>query len=134
MLIGIPTVMIANPLFNRMTPIVWWEYPIWILSSALVGLIVATFVRPDASESSRGLGGAASGGLLSALAVGCPVCNKVIVMLLGVSGALQVWAPLQPLLGVLSVVLLAVAFARRIDGEISCALRSPLADGAVTRR
>ncbi len=36
---------------------------------------------------------AAGGGLLSALAIGCPVCNKAVVLLLGSAGALTVWAP-----------------------------------------
>jgi hypothetical protein len=41
--------------------------------------------------------------------VGCPICNKIVVALLGVSGALGVWAPVQPILAVLSLALLATA-------------------------
>lgn len=33
-------------------------------------------------------------------AVGCPACNKIAVILLGTSGALNLWAPVQPVLGV----------------------------------
>ncbi|GAA3974020.1 hypothetical protein GCM10023085_65620 [Actinomadura viridis] len=58
--------------------------------------------------------------MLSLLAVGCPVCNKVVLVLLGTSGALTVWAPLQPWLGALSVGLLGVAAVRRLAGEIAC--------------
>jgi hypothetical protein len=42
-------------------------------------------------------------------AVGCPICNKIVVGLLGVSGALGVWAPLQPALAVVSLAVLAAA-------------------------
>lgn len=60
------------------------------------------------------------GALLSVLAVGCPVCNKLVVLLLGVSGALSWFAPAQPLLAVLSVILLAFGLRRRLRGEVSC--------------
>jgi hypothetical protein len=45
--------------------------------------------------------------VLSVLAVGCPICNKLVVLLLGVSGALTIFEPAQLYLGVVSVVLLA---------------------------
>jgi hypothetical protein len=47
--------------------------------------------------------------LLSVLAIGCPVCNKLVVLALGVGGALTYFAPVQPILGFLSVGLLAYA-------------------------
>ena len=67
-------------------------------------------------------GASTGGGLLSLFAVGCPVCNKVVVAVLGVSGAMSVWAPIQPLLGVASLVLLGYALRRRLVLERACAL------------
>lgn len=32
-LIGIPTGVIPTPLFDRMTAVQWWNYPVWALSS-----------------------------------------------------------------------------------------------------
>ena len=123
LLIGVPTVMVPSSFFSRMTPTVWWEYPFWMAAGLLTGLIGATFVRlPTAGSTAEGAGltATASGGLLSAFAVGCPVCNKLVVALIGVSGALQIWAPLQPLLGVASVALLLLALRRRLTGELAC--------------
>lgn len=117
--IGVPTGIIRTDLYTRMTPVTWWDYPIWLASSILAGLLVATYVRtvlPSPSDTGK----LASGGLLSALAVGCPICNKVVVAAVGVSGALTLWAPLQPLLGLLSVALLGIAFAARLRGERRC--------------
>lgn len=37
-----------------------------------------------------GLGSASGSSLVAALAVGCPVCNKLVVAALGVSGALNI--------------------------------------------
>lgn len=118
-LIGLPTALVPNSFFTRMTPVTWWSWPIWAVSAVLGGLVLATYVgTPD--SAGRGGGAGAGGGLLSALAVGCPVCNKVIVALLGFAGALQWWAPLQPLLGVTSVVLLVWALRTRLRTERAC--------------
>jgi hypothetical protein len=122
-LIGVPTVMIPSRFFSRMTQTIWWEYPFWGVASLLTGLIAATFVRSPTAVSaaeSNELATTASGGLLSAFAVGCPVCNKVVVAFIGVSGALQIWAPLQPFLGSVSLGLLLVALRRRLTGELVC--------------
>jgi hypothetical protein len=48
------------------------------------------------------------------LAIGCPVCNKVALLLLGAGGTMTVFAPLQPLIGAASLVLLAGALAWRL--------------------
>ena len=59
-------------------------------------------------------------GLLSFFAVGCPVCNKLVVAALGTTGAVEVFAPVQPLLAVASVALLAVALRRRLATRSAC--------------
>lgn len=101
--VGLGTAIYENPFFVRMTPVRTQGYVIWILSSVLIGLIVGSyFVASSASEDGKIL----SGGLLSVLAVGCPTCNKLVVLLLGTSGALTFFAPLQLYIGVASVLLL----------------------------
>lgn len=107
-----------TPLFDRMTPVQWWNYPILVATAVLGGLVVPTYVRTGAG--SDGVGKTAGGGLLSALAIGCPVCNKLVVLALGFSGALTYWAPLQPVLGVASLALLGWALRSRLAGERAC--------------
>jgi hypothetical protein len=102
--VGLVTAVIENPLFIRMTPVRPQDYVIWLASGLLVGLIAGTFVGP---APARHGGKTISGGVLSVLAVGCPICNKLVVLLLGVSGALTIFEPAQLYLGVVSVVLLA---------------------------
>ncbi len=121
---GIPTGVVRTSLYRRMTPVTWWDYPIWAASAVLVGLLAATYVR--ARPVLQGGGGRAlGGGMLATLAIGCPVCNKIVVALIGVSGALDYWAPLQPILGLSSIALLVVALVVRLRGEISCAAPVP---------
>ena len=62
------------------------------------------------------------GGVGSLLSVGCPICNKVVVAL-GVDGALAVFAPVQPYLGLLSLLLLAEASRQRVRLAASCPIR-----------
>lgn len=116
-LIGVPTAIIDNPWFIRMTPTRTQDYAIWIATALLAGLVVGTFAR---SPARGGEGKVLSGGLLSFLAVGCAVCNKLVVLLLGVSGALTFFAPVQIYLGLASLALLAWSFrlrARAIAGS-----------------
>lgn len=124
--IGIPTGVIPTPLYTRMTPVLWWNYPVWAVTAILSGLLTATYVRrPQEARARNGVGAASGGGLLAAFAVGCPVCNKLVVAAIGVSGAINIWAPLQPILAVASVLLLAWTLQRRLRNAGACPLPSP---------
>jgi hypothetical protein len=121
LIIGVPTGVVETSFYTRMTPVRWWDYPVWVISAVLVGLTAATYVRMGPTSSGRDRGGRTLGGtLLSVFAVGCPVCNKLVVAVLGVSGALTYWAPIQPVLGILSIALLATGLLLRLGGAVSC--------------
>jgi hypothetical protein len=119
LLVGIPTGVISTPWYTRMTPVLWWNYPIWAATAALSGVALATYVRTgNRSDSPRV--GILSGGILSTFAVGCPICNKLVVLAIGTSGALNIWAPVQPVLGAGALAVLAYAVIRRLQAEVSC--------------
>lgn len=126
---GIPTDLVPTPLFRRMTPIVWWDWPLWILGSVLLGLVAATYVRADRRATPAKGGVLVGGGLLTVLAVGCPICNKLVVLALGTAGALTYFAPIQPALGLLSVLLASVALVVRTGAGSAC--RVEVADGSL---
>ncbi len=131
LLIGVPTRLVPTPLFSRMTPVTWWAWPVWGLTALLGGLLLATYVRLPTSPATPGTGRlATTGGLLSLFAVGCPVCNKLVVLLIGATGALRVFAPLQPVLGVVSLVLLGWSLRVRLRGEVACPVRPEVGGGA----
>ncbi|MCM2578429.1 hypothetical protein [Streptomyces meridianus] len=125
LVVGIPTDVVPNPLFSRSVPVQWWNYPVLALTAVPAGLVLATYVRrPAGGETEPALSKAGSvGGVLSFLAVGCPVCNKLVLLLLGTSGALTIWAPLQPFVALASVVLMAFAAVRRLSTEAACPAR-----------
>jgi hypothetical protein len=121
--IGVPTGVVPNPWFARMTGVTWWSWPVWAVAAALAGLVLATYVRRPDTGGGRVEVGTVGGGVLGFLAVGCPVCNKLVVALLGSAGAMQWWAPVQPLLGVASVVVLGWALWARLGAERACLVR-----------
>lgn len=128
LVMGVPTGIIETSAYTRMTPVTWWDYPVWATSAALLGLTAATYVRAPghaAAQASHRPGLALGASVLSTFAVGCPVCNKLIVALLGVGGALTYWAPLQPVLGVLSIALLTAGLVVRLRSATTCPLPIP---------
>lgn len=138
LLIGYATVLIPNDFFARDIEPVWWNYPVWLLTSALSGLLVATYIKPTLVEpvettalvepvettsterrtSRLGL----AGGILAWFAVGCPVCNKLALLALGYSGAITWFAPIQPFLAIGALALTAVALVVRLRGMVACAV------------
>lgn len=117
--------MIPNPLFGRAIPTTWWAWPVLLVTGVLSGLLTATYVRGAAAAERTPRAGVV-GGVLSYLAVGCPVCNKLALVALGYSGALTWFAPAQPWLAVAGILLLGYSLRARLIGEIACpAPRSP---------
>lgn len=107
LLIGIPTVLIPNPFFSRMLPVSAQDYAFLAVTVLLTGVLAASYALPVACPLQEGK--LATGGFLSFIAVGCPVCNKIVVLAVGASGALSYFAPIQPLIAVASTLLLGYA-------------------------
>ncbi len=114
LLIGIPTDVLPNPWFTRMTPVRTLDLVLWPVTSILTGALLATYLLPAACvRRTPGTAGIASG-TLGWLAIGCPICNKLVVGAIGITGALNVFAPLQPVLGLLGVMIAATGLTLRL--------------------
>ena len=127
---GLVTAIIPNPVFGRSVAPTTFAIWTWLLSAPLMGLVMATYTArppvpgspielvdlgPSAATAERrttALGSIA--GLGAFLAIGCPVCNKIALLLLGASGAMSVYAPIQPYIGLVSLALLTVTAAWRL--------------------
>ncbi|TFC10459.1 hypothetical protein E3O19_15345 [Cryobacterium algoritolerans] len=124
LVIAIPTDLIDTPLFARAVAPTNWSWPVLAVSAILSGLVFATYVAypegaaPSRSEGRLGL----AGWMITFFAVGCPVCNKIVLLALGASGALQLFGPVQPYLAGASIILLGWALHARLSRESSCAL------------
>ncbi|WP_449276630.1 hypothetical protein [Leucobacter sp. GX24907] len=132
LLVGVVTVLIPNSWFARDIDTVWWNYPVWILTSIGAGMLTATYIRLAGSDSRvegnveetpaerRTARMGIVGGLLTWFAVGCPVCNKIALLALGYSGAITWFAPFQPVLAVAAMILTGLALIWRLKGQVAC--------------
>ena len=109
--IGIPTDVVPNPWFTRMTPVRPLDVVFLVATAILTGALIATYVVPTGPRRLRSIAGT---GVMSVLAVGCPVCNKLVVALIGATAALEVFAPLQPVLGGIGVAVAVLALRTRL--------------------
>ena len=108
--IAIPADLIDNRFFGRPIPPRTLDYVILAVTAGLIGLVLAIRAPLTEKQERRTLGS----GLVSFLAVGCPVCNQAIVALVGTSGALSWWAPVQPVVGLVAVALLLWTLRQRL--------------------
>lgn len=139
LVVGFATVLIPNSLFSREIPPVWWNYPVWLVTSVLSGMLAATYLRSGTTDEARGAAAQAdaaagqgtvlerrtnrlglAGGVLAWFAVGCPVCNKLALLALGYSGAITWFAPLQPLLAGGALTMTGLALVWRLRGQVAC--------------
>ncbi|HYX87116.1 MAG TPA: hypothetical protein VE777_19275 [Gaiellales bacterium] len=108
--------------FHRMVAVSWWNYPTWIATATLLGLIAATFVHPAGSRAARGAAASGSGilGLAASTVMACPVCNTLAVPFLGAGGMLAFLRPDRGWLALLSVLLLTVTLGLRLRAITRC--------------
>jgi len=138
LLLGLSTAVIPNPVFGRSIPPTSWALGVLIATSVLSGLLTATYVRQPSesadadSKTDRPARGGIIGGALAYFAIGCPVCNKLVLLALGTTGAVQFFAPVQPYMAAAGMLLLAGALVIRLRGEMRCAWTPPASHSPAT--
>lgn len=105
-LFGVPTAMIPNPFFIRMTPVSWYDWLVLILTSLLAGTYIGLYYYKKQQQTTKAACTATSGTFLGFFSYGCAICNKLLVFLLGFTGVITYFMPVQPYIGVLSIFLL----------------------------
>lgn len=134
LVVGLPTDLVPNPVFGREIPPTWWSWPALLVSAVLAGLLAATYVGAAEPvdtvdpDTRRGL----AGGVLTFFAVGCPVCNKLVLLALGSAGAITWFEPVQPFLQIVAVGLLLWALDTRLGTERSCRVPATASTSADT--
>ena len=137
---GLVAAIIPNPVFGRGIPPAPFAVAVWLASAPLMGLVLATYsARPAAGATQVGASTALPlesaergstlgtlGGLAAFVAIGCPTCNKLALLLLGASGAVSIFGPLQPAIGAASLAML--------GGTLLWRLRLRARGGACARR
>jgi hypothetical protein len=137
LIMAVPTAIIPTPIFGRSVEVTWWSYPVVVLTAVLGGLLFATYVREPGDGGQREEPTsklAIAGGVLSYLAVGCPVCNKLVLLALGASGAMTWFAPVQGYLAIVAIGLMVGALIIRLRGEVACPVSGPGVEQPVSTR
>ncbi len=121
-----------------MTETTWWSYPTVAVSAILGGLLVATYVRESVGSDKVAIENTGTslklgtlGGFISFFAVGCPVCNKLVLLALGSSGAISWFAPIQPFLAVISILFMLWALNVRLINQDSCVISPPVLNSSI---
>jgi hypothetical protein len=124
-IIGIPSDVIPNPWFTRQIAVDGFDVFVLVTLSLLTGALAVTYAiarGPTVAADRAGFGS----GVLGFFAISCPVCNKLVLALIGTSGASGWFAGLQPLLGVAAIALASAALVVRVRAirRGRCRLRS----------
>ena len=107
-LFGTVTALWQNPFFTRMTPVSGYEYWLLTAESLFIGAYMAIKRSKHAGTCST------VGGVLGFLGIACPVCNKLLLLLFGSTLLLTYFEPIRLYVGILGIVLLAVAVQRKL--------------------
>jgi hypothetical protein len=102
-MLGTVAALWPNPFFMRMTPSSGFEVTLLLLQSALAGVYVGL---PTSRCGKRTAG---FGAVIGFLGIACPVCNKVLVLLIGSTLLLEYFEPVRLYVALAGVALLAVA-------------------------
>lgn len=106
---GVLTVLIPNKFFARMTSVTMLDYIFLIFTSLLLGIYVSFYHYQKKHGSKKCEVAATSGGVFGFLGFGCSVCNKLLILLLGVAGVLMYVESYRALIGSTGIALLGYA-------------------------
>ncbi|MBI4052841.1 MAG: hypothetical protein HY394_02270 [Candidatus Diapherotrites archaeon] len=105
-IMGTPTALVPNPFihYKRMVAAAWLDYFFLASTSIMLAALISLKLY---FRSGRGLGAKEiGGGALGFLAFSCPICNALLVALLGGATIMAFVEPLRPLFGVVSIAIL----------------------------
>ena len=107
LLLGTITAIWNNSFFIRMTEVNGWDYIILSFESLLIGLFFG-IQAPHCATKKAGIGG-----VLGFVGFGCPVCNKILLLLFGSSFLLSYIEPVRHYAGALGILLFSYALIQR---------------------
>ena len=107
LLLGTITALWNNSFFIRMTEVNGWDYIILSFESLLIGLFFGIRAPHFATKKAE------IGGVLGFIDFGCPVCNKILLLLFGSSFLLSYFEPVLYYAGALGLLLFSYALFQR---------------------
>lgn len=108
LLYGIPTAIIPNPFFKRMTVTTRLDLSLLVLTAILLGSYLSLYFYSKKKSKVSNVA-AATGGFTGVFAFSCPLCNVLLISLFGSSFLLTYFEPVRPLIGIFTIGILGSA-------------------------
>jgi hypothetical protein len=117
--LGTVAALWPNPFFFRMTPTGGFEIVLLLLQSVLAGIYVGL---PGSGCAKRT---AASGAIIGFLGIACPVCNKLLVALIGSALLLEYFEPVRLYVAAGGAALLGIAVGLKLSRQACLPTSAP---------
>ena len=114
MLLGTIAALWPNPLFVRMTPTSGFELIVLVGQAILAGLYFGI------QRKRPGHAVAGTGNVLAFLGIGCPVCNKLLLLAFGSALLLEYFEPVRLYIGLAGLGLIGYALWCKLTPRASC--------------
>jgi hypothetical protein len=107
LILSIPTAVMPNKFFVRMTPVYWFDYIFLVIDSMLIGMYY-TVIYSSSSERVCNLEKKSiAAQTLSFLGLACPTCVKFLVLIFGTMFLLRFLEPIRPFISLAAFLWLA---------------------------
>ena len=103
-----------------MIPATTSDYVFLLVNSGLIGAYIGLYSFEKHERSKKGDALATTGSIANIFAVGCPICNKLLVVLLGATAVMTYFEPIRIWLGFFSVGVIGAALWFKIKNVKSC--------------
>lgn len=116
LILSMPTAVVKNQFFTRMTPVYWFDYLFLVINSVLIGLYYGLVFNNPSQKTCQVERKSYLAQGLSFLGIACPICNKILVLFFGVTFLLTFLEPIRPYISLFSTVMLIWLIGRRLNG------------------
>ena len=102
LILGIPTAVIRNHFYFRMTPAFWFDYLFLVVNGTLIGLYFAityTSTQPEACKIEKK---SLFASVLALFGIACPICNQILLLIFSTSFLLSFLGPIRPFISLTS--------------------------------
>lgn len=106
LVLSIPTAVIKTIFFTRMTPVYSYDYVFLVINSLLIGFYYALTKTSNNSQVCKVEKKSLFGQALAMFGIACPICNKLLVFLLGIPFLLTFLEPVRPFISLASMFIL----------------------------
>ncbi len=115
LILGIPTRVIPNNFYTRMIPSTKLDLFFLITISLMLGIYIGLFFYLKDKKKKQKNAAAYTGAAGSFLAIACPVCIQLLVLIFGATALMTYLQPSRPYIGFLSIGLIGFGLYKEIE-------------------